>query len=188
MLEDILEGLRPAAYVVRLVSETCPDLRAKDPQTGERCPFRKGDIIRLAQRRVWLGCRYGSIVNRQRVREEHPEEFNPLSLWNGKGEWAGRFTVRHTPTGNLYLAYYPYSDADGQAIVDVDRWTVGGGVVEKAAIERWLRPSGFSSRQETSKGIAWRTLALSNVVTLFAEGVIDYDRFRHHQRAMVYVH
>jgi hypothetical protein len=78
-----------------------------------------------------------------------------------------RNLVRHKDTGKLYIVFYPHREGS----VMEDTWTVDGNEISQDVLTPYLPPvSDGSKRQETEKAVAWRTIALDNVVQITVHG------------------
>lgn len=169
-LVQLLLSQRGATFAT-VVTATEPSMTKKNRNTGAANPFLGSRVRRVADRRVMLGASYENAVKNRREREGHdnPSEFRAESLWNGAGEAVdgSRIVVRHKTTGKLYLVLYPYRDGH----VAQDLWTVNGATIDAQELAPYLSaPSRSSGRQETENPVAWRTVALENVVQMTLNG------------------
>lgn len=169
-LIEMLQNYQSASFVT-LVTVTSPTMNKKHRETKVPNPFLGKQVLRTANRHGILGASYENAVNNQRVRELHPRagEFKAESLWNGAGEHleGSRNLVRHKDTGKLYIVFYPHREGS----VMEDTWTVDGNEISQDVLTPYLPPvSDGSKRQETEKAVAWRTIALDNVVQITVHG------------------
>lgn len=174
--ENLLER-RNRTEPVTIMTRTEPKMKSgrKDKETGEYPnPFITSDkeskVERLALRNYFIGASYESVVNRQRVREDHGEYFTAEELWGGHGERVNKFVVRHKGNGKLYLACKAPNQRDNPGLADTIesryQWKDTGLPLtedEETAYKEWLPKPSASKRQETDKAIHWRTVELKNI-------------------------
>lgn len=170
-LTEMLLNYKGSTFIT-LVTATEPKMNQKHRETKALNPFLGKRVRRMAERHCILGASYENAVNNRRASEEHPEagSFKAESLWSGAGEHVegSRNVVRHKITGKLYLVFYPHREGS----VIQDTWTVNGIEIQPSELAPYLPPvSEGSKRQETERAVAWRTVALENVVqvTIYGE-------------------
>lgn len=165
------------ASFVSVETVTEPKMVKHHRVTGEVNPF-LNRVTRRATRLGMLGAFYENAVQNQRVREEHPaamrgERFRAEELWNGAGEHVDNSAclARHRRTGKLYLVLYPRQDGEGTVVVQSSEWRVDGQPVEVSTLRPYLAAvREGTERQETERPIAWRTIALENIVSITVRG------------------
>jgi hypothetical protein len=169
-LVEMLLNYQGASFIT-LVTATTPKMNLRHRETKAPNPFLGKRVLRTANRHGILGASYEQAVNNQRVREEHPQggEFKAESLWNGAGEHVegSRNLVRHKTSGKIYVVFYPHREGS----VMEDTWTVDGTEISQDALVPYLPPvSDGSKRQETERAVAWRTIAIDNVIQITVHG------------------
>jgi hypothetical protein len=75
-LRQKLSNLR-ACTAVSIQTETLPPLLKKHRETGEPCPYDKGDISKINIMAGLIGCAYSNAVNNQLGREDKELDFTP---------------------------------------------------------------------------------------------------------------
>jgi hypothetical protein len=151
---------KPGAKIVGMTTRTMPKLLKKNRKTGEPCLHKA--VYRISERVVILACQYESCVNRQRTREDETPDFQAEQLWNGKGRHVPGhpFLVEHTETGKRYVAVMHLS-------VGQDLWCdEDGNAIDPATLVDFLPLPSDNKRQGTEKPVYWRTVELSNVVSV----------------------
>lgn len=159
MLKDLPAGSK----IVRLTMSTEPKLLKLHRITGVPCP-----VASLSKRTVMtalLGSSYSAAVNKQRRVEEKEMDFEPSLLWKGEGqrvEGSSFLIQRRTNPDKLYLAFRPMHTIE---TVYLDP---NGKVVNPDDYAGYLPlPSKGNEAQDLEKEIVWRTVLLTNVVSVW---------------------
>ena len=136
---------------------------------------KRSGVTRIAARPVTLGANYENAVNTTRLREqgEDAEYFRADALWNGKGERAGAYTVRHRESGRLYFAVKPaqmavdtdVAESGTVAKVHRDKWidNATGQELDVETIRDYLPPIHKAEKQDVEHDVLWRTIAVDSV-------------------------
>jgi hypothetical protein len=167
-LSALLLDLKGASFV-RVVTATEPKMNQKHRVTKVANPFMGKRVLRTASRHGMLGASYENVVQNRRDAEDHPMAFRAEALWNGAGEHVegSKVVVRHRTTGKQYLVFYPHRESS----VMQDAWTVDGTEVAVRELSPYLPPAPQGSgRQEVENPVAWRTIALDNILSLQMNG------------------
>lgn len=157
-LEEIVQ--KPGAKIVGMTTRTQPKLLKKSRITGEPCPHK--EVTRITERTVIIACNYESCVNRQRAREDMPNDFRAEELWKGKGKHVENhpFLIEHTETGQQYVALMNLR-------TNKDDWfDENNNPLDPAALKDYLPKPQEHSKQGTDKKVFWRTIEISNVVAV----------------------
>lgn len=176
-LAAFLTAFTGASFVsVETITE--PKMLKKHRETGVGNPY-LGRVKHYAVRLGMIGAYYENAVQNQRVREEHPAAmagvaFRAEALWNGAGEHVdgSACLARHRATGKLYLVLYPRQNTEGMVQVRSSEWRCDGQPIDRTELLSYLPPvHEGTERQETERPIAWRTVALENIISITVRGV-----------------
>ena len=165
-LTKMLTEFRGASFIT-LTTSTTPKLNQRHRDTRALNPYLGKKVQRTATRHVMIGASYEQAVINRRESEGHtaPESFKAEALWNGAGRLVegSKVLVQHQGSGKTYLVFYPYSGAS----ISQDVWSVDGTEVSQDDLAPYLPPvSKGAPRQETQEAVVWRTVELSNIVTI----------------------
>ena len=161
-----------AGQFVTLTTTTRPKMRVK--LDGLTNPFSQG-IESRSVAQYQAACDYANCVNNQRKREDIENDFSPLGLWNGKGQWNDDgVTVRHVDKpGSRYFALKPRQCGHDGYVKPLAKQFIDlatGLTVDAEAVKPWLVASGGSTRQGVERVVQWRTIACDNVRSVVANG------------------
>lgn len=174
-LEQLLKILdaHRGAVIVAMVTRTEPRLLVRSRKTrepsAERYPH---GIEKLCHGRFLLANNYGANVRAQRRRESHPNPkgFRAGQIWCGKGERVGRFLVRHTDSGAIYVRARPASDQRGLPVRLWERWinlATGADAAGDELVELqrdWLADRPAENRkQQLARTIPYRTYQVLSI-------------------------
>ncbi len=158
---------------------TTPKLNKKHRVTGQLLieVYPMG-LEKKTKRGGFIGAKYASVVNRQRQHEEANDitdlgdplpMFNAQSLWKGKGEYVpgSDILVRHTVTGQVYLAFLPDKGREDDHVKASYESTIyclaTGSVVEDAELTGWKPPPSKNKSQGVKYDRPWNTIKIENV-------------------------
>lgn len=182
------------AKIVTMLTQTQVKMNKKHRETGEPNPY---NIYRIAQRRAILGANYENAVNKRREDEGGIPDFMVESLWKGKGERHGPYTVRHKTTGRIYFAFLPKQDqienpsagdTGSRAQIVADAWIDQntGNILspdDMTALAPFMPPISKAGKQDVECDILWRTIALDNVLELHYGGVRYVVQHKEYEKA-----
>jgi len=130
-------------------------------------------ITKLAKRTVMIGANYERSVNRQRDRENLPNNFTADLMWGGFGEHLGPNIIRHTVKHTEYLVFYPLKrDVTGQVVSENCQYYVDNIPVASGGVLPLLRLPSRPRKQKTARMIPWRVVELCNVKELHIDGEV----------------
>ena len=152
-----LTGVTP----VGMTSVTHPAMRVRENPHRDR-------VVKITRTNAWIGANYTRQVNRQRVREELPDDF--LAIPRTWGKRIGPSPLVLLTTGNGRKLWY----LDCRVVARV--WTYRdlqtGAEIQESELARWLIPARPSRRQRLHRHIVLRDYRLDRIAELRIAGEI----------------
>lgn len=162
-LAGLLESVKGATFAT-FDLETNPKLLKKHRETGEPCPWPY--LVKRSRVNVCLGFFYENSVNRQRVREDLPPDFETLGLASHYRHVGGAL-IEHVHSGKRYV----FAKLER---IDASRWTdhAGNPIDPDSDFVAGYLPKSRpdSGRQGVADAVDVRTYSLASIRSVTMNG------------------
>lgn len=146
---------------IGMTSVTTPSMRVRGN------PFRDR-VLKITRTNAWIGANYTRQVNRQRVREDSPPDFQAVPRTWGRRLWKSPLVLLTSGGGRKFW----YLDCRVVARQWVFRDLHTGELIDEAQLAQWLVRSRPSRRQRLHRHVILRDYRIDRIAELRVGGEV----------------